>query len=370
MLITGFILEHSDWGATFLIVLPIAVISLIVGQSIIPTSRDPEAGKLDLPGAVLSTAGLSALVYGLIEAPHHGWTSVETIGLIVAGLALIGAFAAWELKTAHPMLDVRLFELPAFRISALTLTLVFFVLMGLFFSVAQLFQLVMGYGSFEASLRMAPIPLFMMFASPLSPALVERLGKRRVVSLGLFIVAAGILVLAMLPDSPSYWHVLAGMAIMSVGMAMTMSPTTDLLMSAVPRTKAGMGSATNDTTRELGGSLGVAVLGSIIASTFAGNLGSAVNGLSETQRSMAESSLAGAFTVAQQVGGEQGAALLASAQSAWMSGLSLAMFIGAAIVAVSAAIAFVAMPDKAHDEVEEFVREEEGGELLAAGAAD
>ncbi len=370
MLITGFVLQHFDWSAAFLIVLPIAVISLIVGASIIPTSRDPDSGKLDLLGAVLSTAGVSALVYALIEAPIHGWTSVETIGLIVAGLALIAAFAVWELKTAHPMLDVRLFELPAFRISALTLTLVFFVLMGLFFSVAQLFQLVMGYGTFEASLRMAPIPLFMMFASPLSPSLVAKLGKRRVVSLGLFIVAAGILILALLPDSPSYWHVLAGMATMSVGMAMTMSPTTDLLMSAVPRTKAGMGSATNDTTRELGGSLGVAVLGSIIASTFAGNLGSAVNGLPAAQRAMAESSLAGAFTVAQQIGGEQGAALLASAQSAWMSGLSLAMFIGAAIVAVSAVIAFVAMPDKAHDDVEEFVIEEEGSGLLVAGAAD
>jgi hypothetical protein len=177
----------------------------------------------------------------------------------------------------------------------------------------------------------------------------------------------------MLPNDPSYLHVLVGMSIMSIGIALTMSPTTDLLMSAVPRTKAGMGSATNDTTRELGGSLGVAVLGSIIASNFAGNLGPSLNGLNEAQRAAAESSLSGAFVVAQQIGGAQGAALLDAAQSAWMSGLSLAMFIGAAIVGIAAVIAYVAMPEKAHDDVEEpvFEDEREGElELLAASAAD
>ena len=373
MLITGFVLDHFNWNAAFLIVLPIAIVSLIVGASIIPTSRDPDSGRLDLPGAVLSTAGLSALVYSLIEAPLHGWTSTETLLLLIGGLALLGVFAAWELKTEHPMLDVRLFQRPAFGIPALTLTLVFFTLMGLFFSVAQLFQLVMGYGTFEASLRMAPIFLFMMFASPMSPALVVRLGKRRVVALGLLTVAGGILILAFLPAHPSYYHVLAGMSVMATGMALTMSPTTDLLMSAVPRTKAGMGSATNDTTRELGGSLGVAVLGSIIASNFAAGLAPALGGLNDAQRASAESSLGGAFVVAQQIGGAQGAALLEAAQNAWMSGLTLAMFIGAAIVAVAAVITFVAMPDKAHDDVEEPVLEVEGAgdlELLAASAAD
>jgi EmrB/QacA subfamily drug resistance transporter len=373
MLITGFVLEHFDWNSAFLIVLPIAIISLVVGASIIPSSRDPDSGKLDILGAVLSTAGLSALVYSLIEAPMHGWTSFETLALLIGGLTLLAAFAIWELRTKQPMLDVRLFQRPAFGISALTLTLVFFTLMGLFFSVAQLFQLVMGYGTFEASLRMAPIFVFMMFASPMSPALVRRLGKRRVVAVGLMTVAAGILILATLPTHPTYLHVLAGMSVMATGMALTMSPTTDLLMSAVPRTKAGMGSATNDTTRELGGSLGVAVLGSIIASNFAGNLAPSLGGLSEIQRATAESSLSGAFIVAQQIGGAQGASLLEAAQSAWMSGLSLAMFIGAGIVALTSVIAFVAMPEKAYDDVDEFVIEgaEEGDlGLLAVGAAD
>ena len=163
------------------------------------------------------------------------------------------------------MLDVRLFARPSFGVSSLAITLVFFTLMGLFFSIAQLFQLVMGYGTFESALRMAPIALFMMVGAPLSTALVDRFGKRRVVAGGMAIVAVGIGIIATLDASPSYAVVLAGMGIMAFGMGIAMSPTTDLLMSAVPRSKAGMGSATNDTARELGGALGVAVLGSVMA---------------------------------------------------------------------------------------------------------
>jgi Na+/melibiose symporter-like transporter len=335
----------------------VVVASLAAGWWLVPTSRDPESSSIDLPGAVLSTAGLSALVYGLIEAPRIGWTSFETLGLIVAGLALMAVFALWELRNKQPMLDVRLFARPAFGVSSLTLTLVFFTLMGIFFSVAQLFQLVMGYGAFESALRMAPIFLFMMIAAPISPHLAARFGKSRVVALGLLILAAGIGSLSLLGSQPTYLHVMAGMAIMAAGMGLAMSPTTDLLMSAVPRTKAGMGSATNDTTRELGGALGVAVLGSIIASQFTSELAPAVASLPEGPRAAAESSLGGAVMVASQLGGAPGEALLHAAQAAWMSGLELAMMAGTVIVAAAAVLAFFAMPDRAHDDVDEWAEE-------------
>jgi MFS-type transporter involved in bile tolerance (Atg22 family) len=231
--------------------------------------------------------------------------------------------------------------------------------MGLFFSIAQLFQLVMGYGTFESALRLAPVALFMMFASPMSPMLVAKLGKRRVVAMGLALVSIGIAVLATLDASSGYLHVLLGMAIMATGMAIAMSPTTDLLMSAVPRTKAGMGSATNDTTRELGGALGVAVLGSIIASRFSGDLTPALANLPENARATTESSLGGAVLVAGQMGDPEGQGLLEAARNAWMTGLSEAMLAGAIIVAVAAVITFIAMPDRAHDDVEEAEFDEE-----------
>ena len=358
MLLSGFIVEHFDWSAVFLVVVPVVVAALAAGFFLVPNSRDPDRATIDIPGAVLSTAGVVAIVYGLIEAPRTGWLSVETLVLMAAGLALVAAFAWWELRAKQPMLDVRLFSRPAFGISALTLTLVFFTLMGLFFSIAQLFQLVMGYGAFEASLRLAPMFIFMMVSAPMSPQLVTRFGKRRVVSLGLLVVALGIAILSTVGADSSYLHVMVGMSIIATGMGLAMSPTTDLLMSAVPRTKAGMGSATNDTTRELGGALGVAVLGSIIASNFSHGIGPAVAGLPENLRAAAESSLGGAFVVANQIGGTQGEALLASARDAWMSGLSFAMIVGAVIVGSTAVLAFFWMPDRADDEVEEFEEEE------------
>jgi EmrB/QacA subfamily drug resistance transporter len=353
MLLSGFIIEHFAWNGVFLVVVPVVLGALVVGAYLVPNSRDPDRATIDLPGAALSTAGLAALVYGLIEAPRTGWLSTETLALMAAAGVFLAAFGWWELRAKQPMLDVRLFAHPAFGISALTLTLVFFTLLGLFFSIAQLFQLVMGYGAFEAALRLAPIFLFIMLSTPQSPRLVTRFGKRRVVAFGLLVVATGIAILATVTAESSYLHVLVGMCVIATGMGLAMSPTTDLLMSAVPRTKAGMGAAMNDTTRELGGALGVAVLGSIIASRFSSGIGPAVTGLPDGTRAAAESSLGGAAVVAGQIGGPAGAALLRAGQDAWMSGLSLAMVVGTVIVLAAAALAFFAMPDRAADDIEE-----------------
>jgi len=350
MLLSGFMLEHFAWGSVFLVAAPFAAVSIAAAALLVPTSRDPDQGSIDVPGAVLSTAGLVTLVYGLIEAPTHGWGSTETIGLVAIGLALLAAFTWWERRAAQPMLDITLFSKPAFGVSAVALTLVFFTLMGLFFSIAQLFQLVMGYGTFSAALHMAPIALFMMIASPLSPGLVDRFGKRRTVAAGLATIAVGTAMMAALPSAPSYVAVLVAMGVMAFGMGIAMSPTTDLLMSAVPASKAGMGSATNDTTRELGGALGVAVLGSVMASRYTGEIASSLAGLPAPARGAASSSLGGASVVARDLGGTAGDQLLDAARQAWMSGLRLAMIVGAIIIAGAALFAFIALPDRADDD--------------------
>jgi EmrB/QacA subfamily drug resistance transporter len=341
MILNGFILEHFSWHAVFVLNLPLAVGALAVGAAIIPTSKDPKGGRIDLLGAVLSTAGVATLVYSLIEAPTHGWLSGETIAFGLGGLVALGLFVLWQLRSREPMLDVRLFAKPAFGVSSLTLTLVFFALMGIFFSISQLFQLIMGYGTFESALRSSPIFLALILVAPQAPAIAKRIGTRRTVAGGLVLVAAGIGILSQLADVPSYAHVAAGMVVMAVGMALAMSPTTGLLMSAVPRNRAGMGSAMNDTTRELGGSLGIAVLGSVMASTYAAHVGKAVVGMPAQAAAAVKSSLAGALTVAGQTGN---GALAATAKSAFMSGLTLAMVVGAVIILVAAALAFVGLP--------------------------
>ena len=341
MILNGFVLEHFSWHAVFVINLPLAFGALAVGALIVPTSKDPKGGRIDVLGAVLSTAGVASLVYGLIEAPAHGWLSGSTLAYLGAGLAALALFVAWQLKTPEPMLDVRLFAKPAFGVSSLTLTLVFFALMGIFFSISQLFQLVMGYGTLESALRTSPIFLAMIIVAPQAPNVARRIGTRRTVAGGLVLVATGIGILSQLPDSPGYLHVAFGMVVMAVGMALAMSPTTGLLMSAVPRTRAGMGSAMNDTTRELGGALGIAVLGSVMASTYAAHVGRAVAGLPATAAAAVKSSLAGALAVAGQTGN---GSLAQTAKSAYMSGMTLAMVVGAGIILVAAVLAFTGLP--------------------------
>src|SRR5256714_456942 len=236
MILNGFILEHFSWHAVFVVNLPLAVGALAVGAAIIPTSKDqsqaadaavvggtppvpPGGGRVDLLGAVLSTAGVSSLVYGLIEAPAHGWLSGSTLAWLAAGLTALGLFVAWQLRTDQPMLDIRLFRKPAFGVSSLTLTMVFFALMGIFFSISQLFQLVMGYGTLESALRTSPIFLAMIVVAPQAPALAKRIGTRRTVAGGLVLVAAGIGILSQLAATPSYGQVAGGMVVMAGRMA-------------------------------------------------------------------------------------------------------------------------------------------------------
>ncbi|MDQ1503954.1 MAG: hypothetical protein QOD57_1681, partial [Actinomycetota bacterium] len=192
-----------------------------------------------------------------------------------------------------------------------------------------------------SALRSSPIFLAMIVVAPQAPNLARRIGTRRTVAGGLVLVATGIGILSQLPDTPGYAHVALGMVVMAVGMALAMAPTTGLLMSAVPRNRAGMGSAMNDTTRELGGALGIAVLGSVMASSYASHVSGAVAGLPASAAATVKSSLAGALTVAGQTGN---GALAQTAKSAYMSGMTLAMVVGAGIILVAAVLAFVGLP--------------------------
>jgi EmrB/QacA subfamily drug resistance transporter len=349
LVLGGWLVEHFWWGSAFAINVPVTITALILGALIVPTSRDRHPSKLDPIGALLSMIGLGVFVYGLIEAPKWGWASVTSLGIIGAGIAVLGIFALWELHTKSPMLDVRLFKDRRFGVSSVGMSLVFLTMFGFFFVVSQLFQLVLGYGPFESGLRMLPIMPVMIIFSTRAAGLVERFGARTVVTTGMLLTAAGVLILSFLTASSGYGHVLLGMFVMASGMGLTMTPMTELIMSSVPRDKAGVGSAMNDTTREVGTTLGVAILGSILSSGYTSNLGGAVSGLPESARHAAEGSLAGALGVAHQIGGSQGAALVDAAKTAWADGLHLSLMIGAGIVLFAAAIAARYLPRKADD---------------------
>ena len=347
-LLSGFMLEHFDWNAVFAVNLPFVVLALVLGVFLVPRSRGEHGTPLDLVGAGLSAVGLSTVVYAIIEGPVHGWLSATTLGVAAFGLLTLAAFVLWELRIEHPMLDVRLFRIGAFGTSSLILTMVFFALMGTFFSMSQMLQLVWGYSPLEAAVRLLPISVAMMIAAPQSAKFAARFGKRRVVAIGMWMVAGGVLIVSRIGVEPQYFLLVGGLVIMAAGMGTAMSPTTDLLMSTVPRKQAGMGSAMNDTTRELGGSLGVAVFGSLLASRYAHGLAEALGQVPAEAREQVSGSLAGALRVSG-AAGDDGAVLANAARTAWVSGFQFSLLVAAVVVGVAGVVAWRYLPDRAVD---------------------
>jgi EmrB/QacA subfamily drug resistance transporter len=343
---SGFLLEHYFWGAVFLVNVPVIIGALAVGHFLVPTSRDPEQPPLDIPGALLSIVGLSTLVYGIIEAPHHGWVSSTTLGTFAAAIVVLTLFVWRELRTPHPMLNLRFFRDRRFSVASGGMTLIFFAMFGTFFLVAQYFQLVLGYSALESGLFQLPMAFVMMALSPQVPKIVDRFGVHRTVPVGLSFVAAGLGLFSLMGVDTPIWFMYGPILCLAGGMALSMTPLTTLIMSAVPLRQAGVGSAMNDTTRELGGALGVAILGSLVTSAYTGSISGALDGLSGAQQAAAESGLTGALGVAAQLG-ESGGALVAAAKQAFVDGLGIAAIAGAVGVALAAVVTARLLPRSA-----------------------
>jgi EmrB/QacA subfamily drug resistance transporter len=335
---SGWLIEHYWWGSVFLINLPIIAIALVAGAVLVPKSKDPEKQPLDFLGAGLSIVGLGSLVYGIIEGPHHGWTSPESLLTFGLSFAALGAFAAWELRARFPMLDLRLFRDRRFSVASAGMSLTFFAMFGTFFLVAQYFQLVLGYSALESGLLQLPMAAVMMSVAPQVPKLVARFGAARVVPFGLGFTATGLAIFSQVGVNSSIVMVYCSILPLAFGMSMTMTPLTTLIMSSVPLGRAGVGSAMNDTTRELGGALGVAVLGSIVTSQYAAGITNDLVDLPDEARRVADTGLTGALQVGAQIGGEQGAHLIGAARQAFVDGLGMAAIVGSLVV-ITAAIA-------------------------------
>jgi MFS family permease len=308
----------------------------------VPTSRDPAQPPLDIQGALLSIAGLGSLLYAIIEAPNHGWTGTQTLVGFAIAVAFLGGFAAWEQRSEHPMLDLRYFRDRRFSASSVSVMLVFFAMFGTFFLMTQYLQLVHGYSALEAGLRTLPSALMMMVVSPSSARMVERFGARRVVTFGLSAVAFGMVLMSTMGVHTPYWQFLIALLVLSLGMGSVMPPCTALIMSSLPLGKAGVGSAVNDTTRELGGALGVGVLGSILASVYASHVHDALPGAPAELVSAASASLGAALHVTGVPG------LAEAAKQAFIDGLGVATLVGAVVAASGALLAYRFLPAAHH----------------------
>jgi EmrB/QacA subfamily drug resistance transporter len=353
----GFLLQHFYWGSIFLVNIPIVVVSLTAGVFLIPDSRDPAKPPLDPVGAVLSIAGLVTLVYAIIEAPDRGWTDSLILGLFALAIVILAVFAAWEKRTPSPMLDTSFWKSPRFSAASAGITLLFFAMFGSLFLLTQYLQIVMGYNALQAGIRLLPMALTMLVVAPTSARIVERVGTKLVVTAGLTIAGIGLASFAFLPSQgASYWGDVAWrMIIMAFGMGLTMAPATESIMGSLPRAKAGVGSAVNDTTRQVGGALGVAIIGSVMSSSFSSNIADlfARFGITGAPLAGAKESLQGAVAVAASpalpLSAAQRGDVVQGAKDAFVTGMHHGYWVAAGAAFLGALIALRWLPAHAAD---------------------
>jgi len=348
-IVSGALLESYWWGSAFLVNVPIVAFVLIAVAVFSPTSKDPEATLLDPIGALLSLVGLGALVYGIIEGPERGWSSVTVlVSFVVAAVGLVG-FLVWERRTTHPMLPLTLFRDRRMSVGSAVVTVAFFIMFGLFFLFTLYLQFVRGYSPLSAGLSTLPLAVMLVAIAPRSASLAERLGTGPVMAFGFVLISAGFVVLALISTTTPYVVLALAMVLLGAGMSLTAAPATGSIMSAVPPAKAGVGSAVNDTTREVGGALGIAVLGSIASAVYRSSVDLGGLDLPPPVRDAATESVGAATFIAEQAG-RGGAELASRAGIAFTEAFNLASTAAAAMALVAAVAVAVAFSRRREDE--------------------
>jgi EmrB/QacA subfamily drug resistance transporter len=348
--IGGFLLEHFWWGSVFFVNVPVVVAALILGFFLLPESRDPSAPKLDPLGSILSIAGLTALLWAIIEGPSHGWTSPAVLGAFVAGVIILVAFMLWELHCPDPMLDVRFFENRRFSAASAAITLTYMALFGTIFLLTQYFQSVLDYSAVEAGAVFMPMAALMVVFAPRSPKLVARLGSKVVVAAGMAVTGLSLLMMLTFDVNTSVWWVIAATIPIGIGLAHVMAPATESIMGSLPREKAGVGSAMNDTTRQVGGAVGVALMGSIVSSHFASEMRSNLQGVVPAGTlHRAQDSVGAALGVA---GSASSSAqrIVSVAHESFVSGMHLALWAALAIMVIGVIAVAIWLPAQAADD--------------------
>ncbi|MEO8696796.1 MAG: DHA2 family efflux MFS transporter permease subunit [Acidimicrobiales bacterium] len=348
----GFLLTHFWWGSVFLVNVPIVIAALVLGYLFIPESKDPSAPRLDPIGALLSIAGLVALLWAIIEGPAKGWVSPSELVAFAIAAIVLGTFAWWELHTAEPMLDMRYFRNPRFSAASGAVTITFLTLFGTIFLLTQYFQSVLGYSTLKAGSMLIPQALLMMVFAPMSTRWVHRFGNKVVVVFGMVVVTGTLLAMTTFQTNSSTLHVIAITSLLGFGMAHVMPAATESIMGSLPREKAGVGSAMNDTTRQVGGAVGVGLLGSILSSRYGSHVTSGLAGIAPSSLvDRAKDSIGSALGVAQNDPAAESirTQITATARSSFVSGMHTTLFIAASIVVLGALAVLKFLPARTHE---------------------
>ncbi len=340
-LVGGLFLEHFWWGSVFLLAVPVMVLLLAVGPRLLPEFRDPNAGELDLISAALSLVAVLAAVYGLKQIAQDGlgWLPILSI---VTGLAVGTTFLRRQRTLADPLIDLRLFRVPAFSAALATNMLAFFVAFGAFVLLAQYLQLVLGLSPVQAGLWTMPSAGAFVVGSMLAPVIVRRTRPAFVMGGGLALAAVGFGLLTQVEGDSALALVVAAPVVFSLGLAPVFTVATDLMVGAAPPERAGAASAISETSSEFGGALGIAILGTIGTAVYRSHLaGTVPSGVPRQAADAARDTLGGALAAGEQLPDPFGAVLLAAAREAFAQGLQLAATISAGVVTAAAILAVV-----------------------------
>ena len=345
-IVGGLLLAHFWWGSVFLINVPVAVLGLVCALPLIPDSKNPAAPRPDLVGSLLSVAGLGMLLWAIIEAPLRGWSSAIVIGTGTGGLAVLAGFVLWERASSHPMLNLTLLRKRAFSAAVSSVGLVMFGVSGALFVLTQFLQFGLGFSALQAGIRVLPAAGAIAVVSPLAAILVRMIGTKLTATAGLLVIAGGMWQVALTTASTGYTGILPGMILLGVGAGLVSPAATASVMSSVPPEHTGVGSATNSTFLQIGGALGVAVIGSVLSTRYQDQITDAVRGFHPPQSLLDSitSSIGAAQQVAARIGGTLGPMLADAAKAAFISGMDLGLGIGAAFGLAGALIALFALP--------------------------
>ncbi|MFG2802391.1 MFS transporter [Streptomyces pseudovenezuelae] len=351
-LLAGWLLEDHAWGSTFLINVPIAVVAVLGAFVLVPPSKAARMGRIDYVGGLLSIVSVASLVYAIIEGPHFGWGKAPIAAAVIAGVGFV-AFTLWELRHPHPMLDVRKFTQRAFSGSMLAVLFFFFGTFGSIYYSTQFLQFVLGYNALETGIRLLPLAGAVFVGAAVTGKLTPRLGVKAMVLPGMVLGTVGVFLLTQIDRSSTYTDFLPSLLLLGFAIGLSVSPATDTIMGSFPESELGVGGGANDTSLELGGALGIAVLGSLLGTTYKDKLTDLVGGhLPAATLDTAKESVGAGLAVADQVakapngGPQQAQALVDAVNESFAHGVAHTSLIGGIIMAAGALIVLVVLPGR------------------------
>ena len=340
---SAIVVDNVSWPWVFAAPIGIALAALVITLTQVPDTREAQEGRFDLVGSFLSVLAIGGIVLGIHEGPEQGWLAPITVAGAFVGIAALAGFVVWERRDANPLLDVRVFSNRTLSAGAFSLTVMFAVIIGMFLVMIQLLQAVLGFSAVRSAVALVPMIATLMAAAPVAPSISARFGYRRTMVASLLVVTGALAWFAMLPASPAYLDVLPGMLLLGLGLGVAMTPSTTAITESLPAHQQGVASALNDTVREVGGAIGVALIGSVLAAGYRSGVAATADTLDPELGHLVEEGIGGAYTAAARAG-DTAPQIIAAARQGFIDGWGTAMWIAAALTAATAVIAHRLIP--------------------------